>query len=283
MVVIAAAWILLSTGTLWLNAGLDRDEGQVLFGEAAPVPPNIERYAYCALALAVLMAFAVHLLGGLCALGCAVMSLGYSHPTLAWKGHPVGGPLVNVLGYGVLSPVAGWSLVEVSPTPRSAVALALIAVWVLGWYFAAQGFQEEEDRTRGYRTFVAVYGSERVLQAARLCMGLGLAGTSLMTLLGWFPRVCLLSIPFFLAADVWLVRWIHRGGGSDTRWAKGLVRRLMLAGSVLVLLVCAQYVRDSLNDAPVAGLGTAGGHPPDRPIVPPSVMRHLERQGLPSS
>src|SRR5690606_1412062 len=47
---VVVAWLLLNAGTLWLNAALDRDEGEVLFGRPAPVPPGIEGFGYAALA-----------------------------------------------------------------------------------------------------------------------------------------------------------------------------------------------------------------------------------------
>ena len=36
---VLAAWSWLNAGTLWLNAAVDRDEGEVLFGRSVKPPP----------------------------------------------------------------------------------------------------------------------------------------------------------------------------------------------------------------------------------------------------
>src|SRR5262245_17057964 len=62
---VLAAWAALNTGTLWLNAGLDRDTGEILFGRAVTVPPGINAFAVAALAAAVLLGFAAGILPGI--------------------------------------------------------------------------------------------------------------------------------------------------------------------------------------------------------------------------
>src|SRR5688572_28972897 len=39
IVLTIAAWLALHAGTLWLNAALDRDAGEVLLGRSVAVPP----------------------------------------------------------------------------------------------------------------------------------------------------------------------------------------------------------------------------------------------------
>src|SRR5262249_44230701 len=54
---VLAAWALLQTGTLWLNAALDRDQAPVLMGRAVAVPAAAVPAGYAALAFAVMLAF----------------------------------------------------------------------------------------------------------------------------------------------------------------------------------------------------------------------------------
>src|SRR5512136_2297393 len=86
MLAVMGAWMLLHAGTLWLNAVLDRDEGEVFFGRAAPVPRAAAPAGYCGLAACVALAWTGGAGAGLCALGCAILAVLYSHPRLAWKG-----------------------------------------------------------------------------------------------------------------------------------------------------------------------------------------------------
>src|SRR5690349_14703731 len=85
--VVLAAWAALNVATMWLNAALDRDEGEILFGRPVAVPRGITLFALVAFAVAVLLGFTAGVLPGVLALICAVLSLLYSSPLTAWKGH----------------------------------------------------------------------------------------------------------------------------------------------------------------------------------------------------
>ena len=193
LLLVLAGWSALQTGTMWLNAALDRDCGPILFGRPVPVPPRIFLWGHAALLTGVGLCFLVNRLVGPSALACAVLSVLYSHPAVGWKGHPFGGPLVNVVGYGLLSPLAGWAVVESVPDPRSVLVWLLGGLGTLGCYFAAQAFQQDEDRARGYRTLAATHGSAGAVLAARLCLGAGFFGGTLLSVLGWLPRSCLVG------------------------------------------------------------------------------------------
>ena len=273
---VLAAWTLLNVGTLWLNAALDRDEGEVLMGAHAPVPPGLAAWGYAALVASVGAAALAHPLAGVCAALSAALSVAYSHPRIVWKGHPIGGPVVNVVGYGLLSPLAGWACVDVAMNLRTAVVLGLGAVAILGMYFIAQAFQEAEDAARGYRTLVATHGPRVVITAARLCFGVLLFGALGVAGLGWVPRVNLLVLPFVVWIDAYLARWAREARGGDEGWARSFAFRLLAAAMAVLALNFGEYVRADAAGEPVAGLGTAAGRPSDRPALPPSAMRAWE-------
>lgn len=267
---LAASWWALHTGTLWLNAALDQDEGEVLFGKSVRPPRHVEHYGYVALIASVLLAMQAGAVAGGCGAVCAILAVLYSHPLTQWKGHPIGGPLVNGLGYGLLSPMAGWSLVGVESNPRTLMVWVLVLLGVMSCYFMAQAFQEKEDAERGYRTLVVTHGPSGALWAARLCLLLAFGGGMLLAALGWFPRTCLIGLPLWVWIDRWLYRW-SRSGGSEQK-ARVFAQRILLTVIVILALVFTEYARASYAGEPVAGLGTASGHPPDRPVLPPRAM-----------
>jgi len=260
------AWALLQTGTMWLNAALDQDRGEVLLGRAVPVPAITAPCAYLALGLAVAVAFLAGVIPGVSCGACAILAILYSHPATAWKGRAFLGPMVNFIGYGLLSPLAGWAVVEGPWGARAVLVWVLAALGVLGCYFAVQAFQQEEDRARGYATLVATHGPGAVLRAARLCIGIGLVGGMALAAVGWLPRVCLAGIPFGLWVDRWLRGWARQPAGGSERWARGLAVRLLVCALVGIGLAYADFFYRDLSYMPVSGLGTAGGHP----TVPPS-------------
>jgi 4-hydroxybenzoate polyprenyltransferase len=276
LLAVLAAWAALHAGTLWLNAALDRDQGAVLFGRAAPVPDVAVPAGRVALAAGVALAAAASPAAGLAAVGCAVLAVAYSDPRVAWKGHPLGGPVVNFVGYGLLTPMAGWSAVGVDPNPRTLVVWVLGAIGVLGAYFAAQAFQRDEDAARGYRTLVVTHGPRAAIVAARVCLGLGALGAIALSVAGFVPRVCALAAPAWWVVDRYLAAWAVAPDVAGADRARGLARRLLLAGWLVVGLAFVDYARASFAGEPVAGLATARGLPGDRPALPPRLLREWE-------
>ncbi|TNE84331.1 MAG: hypothetical protein EP330_29375 [Deltaproteobacteria bacterium] len=280
---VLVAWFFLHAGTMWLNAAVDKDEGEVLMGEAVPVPPFAVPAGYAALVAAVGLAFVAGVAPGCAAAGSAVLSVLYSHPRTLWKGHPLGGPFVNIVGYGLLSPYAGWSLAEVPVNPRTLVLWTLGAWGIAGAFFMAQAFQREEDAERGYRTLVVTHGPRACLWAGRIGIGGAFGGAMILCVLGWMPRVCLVALPFWWRADQLFAEWLRAEDGGTEAYARRLAKRLLSTALVLVVCALSQYVWQSAQNRPVAGLGTAAGHPSDRPLLPPRRMRqweaaqHLER------
>jgi hypothetical protein len=261
LILVLIAWTALNTGTIWLNAALDRDTGEILFGQPVTVPRSITVFALVAFLVAVLLGFLAGILPGVLALICAILSLLYSSSLTAWKGHPVGGPFVNLVGYGLASPLAGWSVVNVPPDLRSVIVWFLGASGVLGCYFAVQSFQGKEDAARGYRTFVVTHGPRGALLAARICLGIGFAGGTLLAAIGWLPRVCLVFAPIGLWLDHWLMLWARQPNGGGERWARGLAMRLFVGAALTIALAYADYLSDAYADRPFAGQGTLGGAP----------------------
>lgn len=273
LVLVLAAWTALHAGTLWLNAALDQDEGDVLFGEQAPVPAWIHGPAYAALALTVLLTAAAGWCAGIAGLVVATLAVLYSHPITRWKSHPVLGPATNLIGYGLLSPLVGWSVVGVGPNPRTLAMWLLGAVGVLGVYFLAQVFQHDEDAARGYRTLVVTHGPATTLAVAHACVAVAFVGGTVLAAVGWLPLCCLVALPLGLWNSHGLVRWSRSLATADGGWARRAARRLLISGLVGLGAVLALYSYQTWRqDVPVAGLGTARGLPPDRPAWPPAAM-----------
>ncbi|MBX3182519.1 MAG: UbiA prenyltransferase family protein [Polyangiaceae bacterium] len=264
---LVVGWWCLSTGSLWLNAGLDRDQGEVLFQrDATRVPRGVERFGYGALALGVAITACTTWGAAVCALFSALLAVLYSHPKARWKAHSVGGPLVNLVGYGLLTPLAGALVTGLPLTWRAGLSGALVASWILGAYFIAQVFQEREDAARGYRTRVVTHGPLGALKAGRALMAVSWVGITLGMVVGLYPRLCLLALPLLLLTDHFLARWgraLREGRGAD--WGRsaalGLHRRMMVSGAVLFWLAYCDYLADYRAERPAAGWATARGRP----------------------
>lgn len=254
------AWLLLHVGTMWLNAWRDRDEGEVMFGEAATAPDWLGPLALAVLAAAAAMSLLLRPVAAGCLVICVVLAVLYSHPRTAWKGHPIGGPLVNVVGYGLLTPLAAFSIVRAPLTPRVAVTFVAMGLAMAGLTFAAQAFQQDEDAARGDRTLVVTHGPVVTLQAARVCIGLAAGIGVVAAAVGLYPRACLLAVPMLWWVDSHFRGWIGRAPGTS-RDARTLISRMCGAALVLVFAAVVTYLHQWSNELPLSGLGTARGAP----------------------
>lgn len=199
----------LNGGTLALNSAFDRDEGDVAYLRRPPPPPR--GLALFGLAL---------MLGGLAAAMllprpfleayalCAAFSVLYSVPPVRLKAVAGADWVINMAGFGFLTPYAGWAL-----TGREVVGPARIVLVAFAFLFGAlypltQLYQLEEDRRRGDRTLACVLGLDRSLQAALLTAGVAFGafvlaaleaqwGTGAAGLLRWAALAA--------AAAAWLV------------------------------------------------------------------------------
>lgn len=251
-------WVLGHAGAMWLNAELDRDEGEVLLGRAVRVPRHTGLAGYAALALSI--AGSVLWLGPLttgCVVACAVLAVLYSHPGVALKGRPLSGPLINGVGYGSLSPVAGWAAADVPVTARALASLGFAVAFILGVYFVAQAFQADEDRERGYRTLVATHGPQRTLQFARALLDASALGVMTLAALGAYPRATLLALPFFVWMDRHLAAWIERGVGGRESDAKKLLGIVCAAAITMIAATYGHQAWAIWHDSPTGGCGTA--------------------------
>jgi hypothetical protein len=255
------SWTLLHAGTLWLNAARDQDSGPVLWGQAVEPPANLDRWGYAALVGCLALA-------GVCgpvvfgaAVVCAVLAVLYSHPRTAWKAHPWLGPLTNIIGYGLMTPIAGMALAQTPVVPRTVGTVLFTAAGMAGTYFAAQAWQATEDRERGDRTLVATHGPTVVLRVARALLLSAAGGAVVFALYGWYPRACLVALPAIWISDRHLRAWITLPEGGTEAMARGMLRKLLITALLLVTAAVGTYFVQLATGRPVCGEGTVRGHP----------------------
>jgi 4-hydroxybenzoate polyprenyltransferase len=103
------------------------------------------------------------------------MSLLYSVPPVRLKAVAGADWLINMIGFGTLTPYAGWALSTLPLTPAGAWALGGFAPLFAALYPLTQLYQLDEDRARGDRTLAIALGVRSSLAIALVAAAIAFA------------------------------------------------------------------------------------------------------------
>ena len=216
-------WVIcLNGGTLALNSAHDNDEGDIAYLRQPPPPPrHLARFSLGLMFLGFLLA---SLLPGEFQAAyaiCLVLSVLYSVPPVRLKAVPGADWLINMVGFGTLTPYAGWAATGLPLHSAAGVVLLGFCPLFAALYPLTQIYQFEEDRRRGDRTLALTLGVKRSLLVS---LAAAAAGHCLFILAGWLTgwsgddgwRWALLA----LSGAIWgvlLLDWIRRHRGMGVR------------------------------------------------------------------
>jgi 4-hydroxybenzoate polyprenyltransferase len=160
---------LMNGGTLAINSAYDQDEGDIGYLKAPPKPPEyLLAFSVALLGLSTLLGFLLPLPFALINLACVIMSVLYSVPPVRLKARAGWDLIINCLGFGLLTPLAGWALTGL-PFSRAFLLVSLgFAFLFATLYPMTQIYQVAEDSRRGDLTLVIHVGVGRSLALALL-------------------------------------------------------------------------------------------------------------------
>jgi 4-hydroxybenzoate polyprenyltransferase len=207
-------WVIgLNGGTLAINSVFDNDQGDIGYLNAPPKPPR-HLLAFSLVLMGAGQAAALLLPAGfqVAYAICFAMSIAYSVPPFRLKA--VGGVdwLINMWGFGTLTPYAGWA--ATGRPLESAFAIVLIAFCPLfaALYPLTQLYQFAEDQRRGDRTLAIILGMGRSLWiavgATLLAFALFVWAGMLGDLAAWQWALIVVALMAWLRVLVpWTQRW----------------------------------------------------------------------------
>ena len=209
-------WVaLLNGGTLALNSAFDRDVGDIGYLDAPPpAPRHLALWGFAlmlagqALALLLPRGFAIAYAI------CFVLSLLYSVPPARLKAVAGADWIINMAGFGAITPYAGWSLTTAPLTAAGAWALGGFAPLFASLYPLTQLYQLDEDRLRGDRTLALMIGVRGSLTLSILAAAIAFAFFAhAASMAGLASRGAWGTVALIVAAVAWvavLVPWALR-------------------------------------------------------------------------
>ena len=238
-----AIWVvLLNGGTLAINSVFDRDEGDIGYLRSPPSPPRyLLGFSAALLAGGQLLSFALPPAFRIDYAICLVLSILYSVPPFRFKAVAGVDWVINMWGFGTLTPFAAWAATGRPLDVGHALVLLGFCPLFAGLYPLTQLYQMEEDRRRGDRTLALMLGMRASLAAAIACTVLAFALFAWAAALLWV-RAWLLLVPLILWLAV-LVPWYRRRDAlSAAAQQRGMYQALAAwaVTDVAVLLVFAR-------------------------------------------
>jgi len=160
------AWVLaLNGGTLAYNSAWDRDESAVAYlDDPPPPPPHLAAFALSLMVAGVAIAALVSRPLALLTAACVILSVLYSHPRTRGKGIPGVDLLINMVGYGGGTTLAGLLTAAAAvgaparPSPGGWWLCTGFALLFGSFYPLTQLYQLDDDRRRGDRTLALALG-----------------------------------------------------------------------------------------------------------------------------
>ncbi|MEP7325420.1 MAG: UbiA family prenyltransferase [Gemmatimonadota bacterium] len=163
-----ALWVVcLNGGTLALNSAFDKDEGDIGYLRQPPPPPRaLAGFGLGLMALGQAAALLLPMPYAWAYAACFLLSVVYSVPPFRLKA--VAGPdwLINMWGFGTLTPFAGWASTGLPVSPSGFLVLLAFCPLFAALYPLTQLYQFDEDRRRGDRTLALKLGMRVSLNVA---------------------------------------------------------------------------------------------------------------------
>ena len=232
-------WVLfLNGGTLAINSVFDKDEGDIGYLNAPPpLPRYLLHFSVALLVVGQLLAFALPI-GFRVAYGiCFVLSILYSVPPFRFKAVAGVDWVINMWGFGTLTPYAAWAATGRPLDAGHGLVLLAFCPLFAGLYPLTQLYQFDEDRRRGDRTLALILGMRASLVVAivstLLAFGL-FEGAALLLVPGGKALLLLVPLLFWLAV---LIRWLAQHPGWSAREHQLGMYRALAAWAVTDLAV----------------------------------------------
>jgi lycopene elongase/hydratase (dihydrobisanhydrobacterioruberin-forming) len=236
-------WVVcLNGGTLAFNSAYDRDEGDIAYLRRPPPPPaGLAVFGIGLMVLGLTGSFALPLEYRVVYALCLGLSILYSAPPFRLKAVPGADWIINMWGFGTLTPYAGWAATGLPLGTVGRLVLLGFCPLFAALYPLTQLYQVEEDARRGDRTFALWLGMRRSLLVALSAAALAFGFFALAALQSRWDaahqwRWALLG----LAALGWglvLIPWLQGLGHMTNREHQRGMYRALLAWAVTDLAV----------------------------------------------
>ncbi len=222
-------WVVfLNGGTLAINSVFDKDEGDIGYLNSPPALPRfLLQFSWGLLAAGQALAFLLPVGFRVAYAICFVLSILYSVPPFRFKAVAGVDWVINMWGFGTLTPYAAWAATGRPLDIGHGLVLLAFCPLFAGLYPLTQLYQFDEDRRRGDRTLALILGMRASLVVATLAtlLAFGLLAWA-MLLLHTGAKSFTLLVPLVLWLAVLLPWLLGYATWSPKQHQRGMYRAL---------------------------------------------------------
>jgi 4-hydroxybenzoate polyprenyltransferase len=240
-------WVVcLNGGTLALNSAVDRDEGDIAYLHQPPPPPaHLAGFGLALMSAGLAASLLLPIAYRLAYAACLVLSVLYSVPPFRLKAVPGADWTINMLGFGTLTPYAGWAATGLPVDTAALLVLIGFCPLFAALYPLTQIYQFEEDARRGDRTLASALGLRRslIVAAGSAALAFALFGGAAV-IAGWGSEDGWRWLGLGLAALAWalvLLPWVKRYAVMGTREHQRGMYRALLAWAITDFVVVVTW------------------------------------------
>lgn len=236
-------------GTLALNSAFDKDEGDVAYlRRPPPPPPGLALFGLALMAAALFAALSLPRPFLAASAVCSGLSVLYSVPPVRLKAVAGFDWVINMAGFGFLTPYAGWALTGRDVGGPGLLVLISFAFLFGALYPLTQLYQLEEDTRRGDRTLAVWLGIGRSLGVALALALLAFAGFAAAGFKsGWSGGEATARwAVLIVAAAAWLfvlLPWWRGRGAMDSGAHQAGMHRALAAWAITDMAVLFAWAR----------------------------------------
>lgn len=166
--------VLLNGGALAFNSFYDKDKGDITWLNNPPaIPKYLLQFSILLFIVGLIAAFFVNIKFFIASLSASILSILYSHPKIRLKKITGLDALANVIAYGILTPYAGYALINNEISDSFGLVLVAMFFLTMGGYPLSTIYQYEEDIKRGDRTLTAFLGKKNSLLFSMAAITIG--------------------------------------------------------------------------------------------------------------
>ncbi len=205
-------WVVfLNGGTLAINTAYDRDTGDIGYLVAPPDPPRrLAAFSFALMVIGQALAFLLPPAFTITYAICFVLSILYSVPPIRLKAVAGADWIINMWGFGTITPFAGWAATGHPPETWAGLLFLAFCPLFAALYPLTQLYQLEVDRARGDRTLALMLGMRRSLQVAIGAVLLAFAGFAAVAFLapanGLWPLLIVAGAAWLAVLGRWYAR-----------------------------------------------------------------------------